>query len=57
MNDGIPTKEYLGEWVDLVYPSVDDLAELIKNKGPGCELYKRDFKKAYRQIPVDPRGT
>ena len=40
--------------LDLHLHSVDDLVALVKCEGLGCLLYKRDLKKAYRQIPVDP---
>ena len=55
VNDGIPKGQYLGEEFILVYPSVDELMKLIKIAGPGCMLYKRDLKHAYRQIPIDTR--
>jgi len=54
VNDGIPKDVYLGECVKLQLPSVDKLVELVREKGQGCLLFKRDLKKAYRQIPVDP---
>ena len=54
VNSGIDRHTYLGEPVRLKYPSVDSLVELVKMKGRGCALYKRDLKRAYRQIPVDP---
>ena len=42
--------------VDLVYPSkVDDFAQLIKQKGRGCLLYKKDLTCVFRQIQIDPR--
>jgi hypothetical protein len=53
-NDGIQKDWYLGEPVKLTYPSVDSFVELIKRKGRGCLLFKRDLKRAYRQIPIDP---
>ena len=53
VNEGIPKDFYLGHKIDLVFPRVDDLVTLIKIKGRGCHLYKRDLKRAYRQIPVD----
>ena len=28
---------------------------VIKTKGKGCLLFKRDLKRAYRQICVDPK--
>ena len=33
---------------------MDDSQKMIKMQGPGCLLYKRDLKQAYRQIPIDP---
>ena len=54
VNDTIPKGEYLGESVNLIYPKVDDLVQQIKLKGPGCMLFKRDLKRAYKQMSVDP---
>jgi hypothetical protein len=54
VNDGIKKSEYLGEPIKLEYPKVDDLVNIIKSKGRGCALFKRDLKRAYRQIPVCP---
>ncbi|CAG2256649.1 unnamed protein product [Mytilus edulis] len=45
---------YVGEPVNLTYPSVDDFVNLIKLKGRNCGIFKRDLKRAYRQIPIDP---
>ena len=55
VNNFVSKDEYLGEIVDLVYPNVDDFAQLIKQKGRGCLLYKKDLTRAFRQIQVDPR--
>jgi hypothetical protein len=38
--------------VELSYPNVDDLVGIIKDKGPRCMLFKKDLKRAYRQISV-----
>ena len=54
VNDGIDKNYYLGEWVSLRYPSIDDFTDLIASLGQGCLLYKRDLSRAYRQIPVCP---
>ncbi|XP_067655879.1 uncharacterized protein [Haliotis asinina] len=54
VNKWIPKDSYLGQNGKLQYPSVDDLVEIVKVKGKGCLLFKRDLKRAYRQIPVDP---
>jgi len=32
-----------------------DFVNLILSKGPGSFLYKKDLKRAYRHIPVDPK--
>ena len=54
VNDNISKDYYLGERMDLYYPVTDDLVALIKIKGRGCHLFKKDLKRAYRQIPIDP---
>jgi len=54
VNDGICKNTYLGNEVDLSYPTVDDLAALLKTLGPGCKIFKKDLKKAYRQFKIDP---
>ena len=53
INEGISKDFYLGSKTILTFPRVDDLVDLIKLKGRHCHLYKRDLKRAYRQIPVD----
>ena len=45
---------YLGDKVSLTYPGVDYLVEIVKAKGKGCLLFKRDLRGAYRQISIDP---
>ena len=42
VNDGIPSKQYLGVDFQLVYPVVDDVAAHILALGPGYLLFKRD---------------
>ena len=54
VNEGIDKKTYMGETISWNLPGVDDLVGLIKFKGKGCGLFKRDLRRAYRQIPVDP---
>ena len=46
--------EYMGEKIELVYPKVDDYIQLIKQKGRGCLLYKKDLRRAFRQILLCP---
>ena len=54
VNNGINKDEYLGNQIKTQYPTVDSLIELILKHGQGCQLYKRDMRKAFRQIRVDP---
>ena len=54
INDGISKDFYLGGPVSLTYPTVDDIAARIVQLGLGCLLVKRDLKRVYRQLPVDP---
>jgi hypothetical protein len=54
VNDGVPKNTYLGEEFSLVYPTIDTFTDIVRRKGRGCLMYKRDLKRAYRQIPVDP---
>ena len=55
VNDCIDKNEYLGNKVDLHYPNVDKLVEIIKKKGLQCHIFKRDMRRAYRQFPLDPK--
>ena len=55
VNDKIPKGQYLGEEFELTYPSVDALVKMVKIKGRGCLLMKRDLRRAYKQIQTDPR--
>ena len=55
VNDGIPSDSFLGEPISLSYPTIDSIVDAVISLGPGCLLYKRDLKKAYRQFPVDPK--
>jgi hypothetical protein len=50
VNAQISQDTFLGEKFVLKYPGVDKLVELIKNKGTGCAIFKRDISSAYRQL-------
>ncbi|CAG2211665.1 unnamed protein product [Mytilus edulis] len=54
VNSGIFKDRYLGDEISVSYPTVDDFIMLIKSKGQGCRMFKRDLKRAYRQLVVDP---
>ena len=55
INDGIKKDQYIDEKISLKYPTVDNLVEIVRNKGRGCVLFKRDLRRFYRQIPVCPK--
>ena len=55
VNDGIPSDSFLAEPISLSYRTIDLIVDAAIYLGPGCLLYKRDLKKAYRQFPVDPK--
>lgn len=52
---GIPKDSYLDQPFHLSLPRSSDFSDLILSKGTGCYLYKKDLKRAYRQISVDPK--
>ena len=54
VNDGIRKDWYLDECISLTYPSVESLAEMLQRFGPGCKIFKKDLKRAYRQFGLDP---
>ncbi|KAI8515333.1 cytoplasmic pattern recognition receptor signaling pathway in response to virus [Branchiostoma belcheri] len=54
VNSGIPGDDYLGLPYHLRLPRHEAFEELIRSKGHGCLLFKRDLSRAYRQLPVDP---
>jgi hypothetical protein len=54
VNDGIPKDTYLDQEITLSFPTVDTLAQHIRETGPQAMLFKKDLKRAYRQFPIDP---
>ena len=54
VNEMVSKEMYLNEIVNLSYPSVDDLCDILVKMGVGCALIKTDLKKYYRQIYYDP---
>ncbi len=53
INDSIPKDSYLGQNIILTFPRIDELVELVRLKGQGCLLFKKDLRRAYRQIRID----
>ena len=54
VNDFIPGDDYLGQPIELKYPTIDTLAKRIYKLGRRCLLWKRDVSRCFRQIPVCP---
>jgi hypothetical protein len=57
VNLGIDKSKYLGEGIKLSFPKVYEFAELVREKGVGSTMFKRDMRRYYRQIPIDPGDT
>ena len=53
VNAAIDKNNYMGSPTDLTYPNILDLVKLVKCKGMGCLLFKRDLWKCYRQVFMD----
>ena len=54
VNSLVENEIFEGSPIEVKLPKVDDLVQIIKQKGRGCLLFKRDLKRAYRQIFIDP---
>ena len=48
------SNEYLGTAFKLTYPSVDTFVERLRSLGKGCQMFKIDLSRAFRQLKVDP---
>lgn len=55
VNDGISSDQYLDQFFKLRLPGIDRLVEFVNAKGRGCHVFKKDLRRAYRQIPIDPQ--
>ena len=55
VNCGIVASSYLNEPYKLRLPGIDRLCQFILQHGRGCLLYKKDLRRAYRQLPIDPK--
>ena len=54
INEGIPKSTYLDADTNFTLPSVRSMVSRLNELGPGCMLYKRDLKGAFRQFSIDP---
>ena len=55
VNSGITASSYLNKPYKLRLPGIDRLCQFILHHGCGCLLYKKDLRRAYRQLPIDPK--
>ena len=53
VDNAVKKNIYLDSYFVLKYPSVDDLAEELRNLGPGALLYKTDISRAFIHIHID----
>ena len=54
VNNATPRGEYLGHEYDFSFPKIDQFAEIIRNEGIGCLLWKKDLKNYFLQLMADP---
>ena len=54
INEGISRHTYLDSEIVFSLPSVQSMVSRLNELGPGCLLYKRDLKGAFRQFSTDP---
>ena len=54
VNENISKEAFQGQPMDQKYPSVDHLVKIIRKKGRNCKLMKRDLRKAFKQMHMDP---
>ena len=54
VNGGINSDHYLDQFFKLRLQGIDCLVEFINAKGHGCHVFKKDLRRTYRQIPIDP---
>ena len=54
VNDGISKVTYLDFEIEFSLLSVQSMVSRLNELGPGCLLYKRDLKGAFRQFSTDP---
>ena len=54
VNDGISAETYMGQQMDLHYPTVDDLCKRAAKLGVECRCWKYDLDRAFKQWYCDP---
>ena len=57
VNSSINKTKYAGrDNMELRYPSIDDLAKIVRKKGRKARIFKRDLSRAYRQLFMSPES-
>ena len=54
LNNNTPSDSYLGQSICYAYPKIKDFKRLVLESGRGCMIWKRDLKRYFLQIPLDP---
>ena len=54
VNNGVAKDVYLSTHYELKFPSVNVIANLLRNLGPSAQMFKIDISRAFRHIKVDP---
>ena len=54
VNDGISNEPHLDRPFKLQLPRIDPLVDFVNAKGQGCLIFKKDLKRTFQQIPIDP---
>ena len=54
VNDGIGKDQFMGFRVTLTFPTIDCMAKRISEIGCEAMMFKIDFSRYFRQLPIDP---
>ena len=54
VNSATPGDTYMGQPINFTYPRVEDYRVMILKAGRGAWMWKRDLKRFFLQLPLDP---
>ena len=54
LNNATPCSTYMGQPIHFTYPRVEDYRILVLKAGRGAYMWKRDLKRFFLQLPLDP---
>ena len=54
VNSATPGDTYMGQPINFTYPRVEDYRVMILTAGRGAWMWKRDLKRFFLQLPLDP---